>query len=294
MPGRYEETVLVQKDGITLRAGPGFGRPGIVPPPVSTSPCGDVGICVAGDVDFATGEIFRPVQHVTVTGFQVVGFADSGILAYGANQTTFSNDTLIGNGQYGVTAFSSTRTTFANNRAQGSEEAGIYVGDSHPALATVSGNAVLGNAIGILVRNAEGVTIARNAASTNCAGVVVLGDAPGSAGGATITSNAVHDNSAACLSEIGPVSGLGVGLIGAHDTTLSGNTITHNVPANVHDLTGGVVVMSGFLGTPSSRNSVTGNTITGNSPDIFWDGLGLGNVFAHNVCKTSVPKGLCH
>ena len=31
-------------------------------------------------------------------------------------------------------------------------------------------------------------------------------------------------------------------------------------------------------GTPSERNVVAGNVLRGNDPDIFWDGLGAGNV----------------
>jgi hypothetical protein len=52
-------------------------------------------------------------------------------------------------------------------------------------------------------------------------------------------------------------------------------------------------VESGPGGTPASFNTISGNTALHNSPDIYWDSLGHGNVFRFNTCQTSVPHGLC-
>jgi hypothetical protein len=54
-----------------------------------------------------------------------------------------------------------------------------------------------------------------------------------------------------------------------------------------------VVDSTPFGGSTPNGNVVKANVIKGNDPDIFWDGSGRGNVFAHNLCKTSVPSGLC-
>ncbi len=54
------------------------------------------------------------------------------------------------------------------------------------------------------------------------------------------------------------------------------------------------VVVAGVPGgVSSSDNLVKGNVILRNRPDIFWDEGGTGNVFRHNVCRTSVPPALC-
>jgi hypothetical protein len=47
-------------------------------------------------------------------------------------------------------------------------------------------------------------------------------------------------------------------------------------------VSGGVVVVTGDGGTPSNGNIVTQNTITGNTPDIVWDGAG-DNTLSPNV-----------
>jgi hypothetical protein len=54
-----------------------------------------------------------------------------------------------------------------------------------------------------------------------------------------------------------------------------------------------VVVISGFAGTAPTDNTVIGNTILRNEPDIFWDETGTGNRLTPNNCETSEPEGLC-
>jgi hypothetical protein len=54
-----------------------------------------------------------------------------------------------------------------------------------------------------------------------------------------------------------------------------------------------VVVTKGFKGTPPTNNTITGNTILRNKPDILWDKSGSGNRLEPNDCKTSKPGRLC-
>ncbi len=190
-PGIYRETLLIQKDRIKLQG----SLATISPPPASTSPCGDVGVCVVGNIDFNTFDIFGYVHNVTVTGFTIQGFADFGIMAYAAINSTFTNDHASGNGEYGITAFASQSTTIANDVTDGSGEAGIYIGDSPDSRANVHDNFSQHNAFGVLYRNATGGSIQHNTITHNCAGIVVLGDAPGPAGTVSIQSNQVTSNS---------------------------------------------------------------------------------------------------
>jgi nitrous oxidase accessory protein NosD len=290
-PGTYHETLLIQKDRIKLQG----SQATIMPPPVSTSPCGDVGVCVVGNVDFNTGDIFSYVHNVTVTGFYIQGFAEFGIQAYASMNSTFTNDHAANNGYYGITAFTSQGTTIANDVTEGSGEAGIYIGDSPDSRASVHDNFSQHNTFGVLYRNATGGSIQHNTIAHNCAGIVVLGDAPGPAGNVTVQSNQVNGNSAACFSDdAGPISGIGIALVGASYTVVHGNNVQFNVPSDATAFQGGIVVVSGSAGTPSNHNTVTGNTMLHNSPDLFWDGLGHGNVLKPNVCQTSTPGGLCH
>jgi len=289
-PGNYHEEVLIQKDRIKLQG----SMATISPPPFSSSPCGSAGVCVAGNVDFNTGQIFSYVHGVTVTGFLITGFDDFGIVAFAAFNSIFTNNHTTGNGEYGITAFSSSSTTIANNVTEGSGEAGIYIGDSPDSKASVHDNATMRNAFGILYRNSGGGFIKHNTVNHNCAGVLAVADAPGPASAVTIQNNTVFANSSFCFTDdAGPVSGAGIVLAGADHAVVHGNNVQFNAPSGFSVFNGGIVVVSGGLGTPANHNTIAGNTALNNSPDLFWDGFGV-NTFANNNCKTSVPSSLCH
>jgi hypothetical protein len=110
----------------------------------------------------------------------------------------------------------------------------------------------------------------------------------------TIQNNTVFANSSFCFTDdAGPVSGAGIVLAGADHSAVHGNNVQFNVPSGFSVFNGGIVVVSGGLGTPANHNTISGNTALNNSPDLFWDGFGV-NTFANNNCKTSVPSSLCH
>ncbi|HMF04799.1 MAG TPA: right-handed parallel beta-helix repeat-containing protein, partial [Acidimicrobiia bacterium] len=209
------------------------------------------------------------------------------------DRVTFLNNQSSHNGEYGLVAFETTRTTMSGNKANSNGEAGLYVGDSPVSAVSVHDNSAQGNAFGVLYRNAEGGSIVANKLTNNCAGIVVLADAPGPAGHVNIQSNTVTNNSAACDTEAGPVSGAGIVLSGADHVGVHANDVEFNVPTGFTVWQGGVVVVSGFSFTPPQFNSITGNTILHNHPDLFWDSTGIGNVFKPNQCHTSFPAGLC-
>ena len=74
---------------------------------------------------------------------------------------------------------------------------------------------------------------------------------------------------------------------------IGANSITGNVPSGQTAVSGGVAVLSEPGGIPAERNTIAGDLLAGNDPDIFWDQSGTGNSFTGNACKTSVPSGLC-
>jgi parallel beta-helix repeat protein len=191
------------------------------------------GICVLGDVNFDTGEMNRPVNDVTVTGFTIRGFSDSGIIAVGADNATFSNNVAEDNDEYGITAFTSSGTRMLFNRVSGAHEAGFYIGDSPNADAKLVGNESFDSLFGVLIRNALQGSVVANSLHDNCAAVAVLADAPGPAGLFNVTANRITHNTKSCpASDDFPsdLSGIGVALFGATGVTVAGNTITGNVP----------------------------------------------------------------
>jgi hypothetical protein len=302
--GTYAENLEITKDGIRL-----VGLGATLTPPATAIPnvCGDpsdpasvVGVCIHGDV--SVDENFNVtvnsyVHDVSVTGFTVRDFPTMGIFAIGTQDTRLVGNKTLDDGEYGIFANTASGTQIIGNVATNGGEAGIYVGDSPEADARVVGNDVSGSAQGVFVRNAEHGSIVGNRLHDNCIGIVFLGDAPGPVGAFDVTGNIIRHNSKACpATEENPdaTSGLGVANVGAHDVNVRGNIITDNLPGGDTAFSGGVVVVQGGPeGTAPADNTVKGNIILRNQPDILWDGSGTGNVFQPNLCQTSVPDGLC-
>lgn len=300
--GQHRENVAVTTDGITLRGMGAVLEPAATPTQNAcldpSAPADVNGICLLGDVNFNTGEVIREVRDVTVSGFTIRGFGE-GIVAVGAHNPTFERNMALGNAAYGIAAFSSTGTRMLFNHASGSGEAGLYIGDSPAADATLMGNDSSGNLFGVLIRSALHGKAVANSIHGNCAGVAVLAGLPGPAGLFHLAGNRITNNAKACAAGEDipfPLSGVGVALLGATGLKITGNLITGNVPSAGTAFSGGIVVASG-PGDPATApagNQVHGNRIVRNDPDLFWDQTGSGNSFRGNLCQASTPAGLCH
>jgi hypothetical protein len=59
--GVYNESVVIEKDGISLRGVSAVLEPSSEP---TEGPCEGAGFCVLGDVDFQTGEVSEYVEDV--------------------------------------------------------------------------------------------------------------------------------------------------------------------------------------------------------------------------------------
>lgn len=303
--GTYHESVTIAKNQITLK-GAGASSSGTVIVPPATLPdntCtaiseGGSGICVLGQVDLATGQVRKRTIGVRVTGIQVRGFPGMGVFAFGTQGLQLDHDAGYDNGGYGLARFDSILGSISASKAAGNGEAGIYVGDSPAAHATVTGNTVWDNTLGIFLRHDHFVRASGNTAFGNCQGVLVLDDGqPEGAGDITVSDNAVHDNNKFCPPSEGapPLQGGGILLLGATDSRVTGNTVKRNQGAQVNS--GGIVLLSAamFGGKDPSGDVVRENTLAANRPaDLIWDGSGSGNTFNANRCATSQPAGLCH
>jgi nitrous oxidase accessory protein NosD len=264
--GTHRENVVIQTDRLTVR---GVSAAILPPATPAVHACFDPtevaeavhGICVLGDVDFVTGEVARYVQNVTIKGFAIRGFVGSGVVAVGARDTAVQGNVLRDN-----------------------TDAGVNVGSAFDT--RLRGNRIVGSRFGVTVAAASGGAIVANSLRENCVGAALLGPADAF----RLLANDISRNRRACApgAEVPAVSGIGVALVGAADNRIAANRITGNVPTGDTAFSGGVVLLEGAAG-----NLTKGNVILRNDPDLFWDETGAGNVFRHNVCRTSAPVALC-
>jgi parallel beta-helix repeat protein len=298
--GTYHEAVCVTTDGIRLR-----GQGAVILPPAQPplTPCSfdasgqTVGIGVVGAFDPATGEVSDPVSDVTISGFRVEGFEAVGIAMIGGHNVDIVDNTAVNNEEYGIARFVSTGGSLRNNRATGSEEAGLYLGDSPEAHATIVGNTAWDNGFfGIFVRDSAHGTVVGNTSYGNCVGIITL-SSHAIVEDWTVTGNTVHDNVKACpASDDGPpASGIGIAVAGGRDIVVRGNDVGGNRATGPTIASGGVVVfgLSAIGGPDPNGGLVQGNQLRDNDPDLYYDSSGTDNRFVGNACVTSIPTGLC-
>ena len=92
----------------------------------------------------------------------------------------------------------------------------------------------------------------------------------------------------------GPGIAIGNTVIGADVGVMVDGGIGALVSGNVikNSATWGIAVQT-VLAVPFN-NHIIGNWISNSGAyDLYWDGSGTGNVWAHNICTTSSPPGLC-
>jgi parallel beta-helix repeat protein len=309
--GVHREDVVIRKNGIKLR-----GDDAVIEAPTrakADSPCsktfGPEAICVLGDANLKTDKLEgQRVSDVSVSGFTIRGFKILGkggeralvIDVLGARNASVVGNRLIGNVAGGIIAFRSVNTTVAKNHVIGSPETdaeGIDVFLS--SRTTVVGNNISGGAWGISVIDAHRGFFARNTIHNNCTGMFFEAFPSQPVGDFEVKGNTVENNTRSCrAAQFGAnFSGIGIALLGASGMEVTGNQISGNVPSGPTPVSGGVVVSTDPFGVGTTKpmnNSVTGNLLGHNKPDIFWDESGSGNRFLSNLCNTSVPSSLCN
>ena len=298
--GVYHGSVEITKNGLTLK-GSGIDRnKGSLIKPGHTRRCGKgaAGICV---LPHKKGSRKARTKDTVIEGFQIRGFKDVGAIAEGAKRTSFDHNKFVANAEYGVAAFGSIRTKFLHNLAVGGGEAGFYVGDSPKSRAILRGNRARDNGqFGFFLRDSSHGRAMRNEAVHNCLGIGLLNtDAPGGVLNWRIRDNEANSNNHVCKGEGGgpPVSGTGIGVLGAKKSVVKHNAVLSNRPSQPGaPFAGGIIVAStkALGGSVASKNRILGNHALRNNPaDIVWDGEGSGNKFRKNRCNTSLPNGLC-
>jgi hypothetical protein len=298
--GVYRQSVAIRRNGITLNGAGADLKTGTVIKPGHAKRCqgGGSGICI---LSHNVGDARVRTKNTTVKGFLVRDFDDTGLIAVGARRTTITHNRFANDGEYGAAAFSSIRTKFVRNLATGNHEAGFYVGDSPHARALLRHNKARGNgSFGFFLRDSAHGRALNNTVVHNCLGIGVLNTgAPGDARRWLVKGNTARANNKFCKAEEGgpPISGTGIGLIGAKQTVVRDNSVRGNKPRNASaPFAGGIVIVSSkaFGGSDPSSDTIAHNFAFNNQPaDIRWDGSGSHNRFRGNKCGTSQPPGLC-
>jgi hypothetical protein len=252
--------------------------------------------------------IVKAVDDVEVSRLSVTGFTGIGVLYFCADDPEVTRVYTKGaeHPEYGIAAFASEDVAFTRNLTTESGEAGIYIGDSPHADATVWKNVAWNNGFGLFIRDAAHGTLQRNKTFGNCLGILLLNtdesSAPPEFRGPSIDAkdwlvkqNGVTANNRACPAgeEGGATSGVGIGVASAIDVSLIDNGVFGNDSKEESDFKGGILVVGEPGFKPSTGTKVGFNTAFGNTTDIIWDGQGTGNSFFHNDCLTSDPDGLC-
>jgi parallel beta-helix repeat protein len=295
--GNYRQSVAIRKNGLTLKGSGTDLENGSVLRPGHSKRCGggQAGICIRAHKNH--GNKVRTNKTV-VKGFLVKGFEGIGLITEGGKHTTIAHNRFAGDGEYGTAAFSSIGTKFTHNLSTGNDEAGFYVGDSPHANAVLRHNKARGNgSFGFFLRDSAHGVAQNNTVVHNCLGIGVLNtSAPTNAKKWLIKGNQVNKNNKFCKGNP-PVSGTGIGLLGARSTVVRHNRLRNNKPSKPGaPFAGGIVVISSksFGGTDPARDTISNNSALGNRPaDIRWDGSGFGNHFENNNCNLSQPSGLC-
>jgi len=307
--GTYHESVVVREDDLTILGADASPIGTILEPPPNppNNLCQDddgtfSGFCILGELP-GEDEDFEPggpvVLNTHIDGFLIRGFPASGLFAFHARFSRFSNLVLEDNDEYGLYVNDSQGTRINNVLASGSDEAGLYVGDTANSATGITDSNAFENGTGIFIRDASQGLIDNVTVSDNCIGVVFLNTGlPNGVNRWTLRDSTVSENNAACpeTDEAPPLSGIGVALLGTRDVTVINNRVNNNQPSGPTFASGGILVASSANqgGSNPVGNRIESNLAKRNRPaDLFYDGSGSNNQFVNNDCNRSIPKGLC-
>ena len=300
-PGRYHESVRIEKSRITVR-----GSRGAV---LDAS-----GFAVGMRVATGPGGPGCPaptLSDISIDGLRIESASFTGVLLRGVDGFTVRDGVYTGNEEYAIFPICSQNGTVDSNDVEGTDDAAIYVGNSHDVV--VDRNHATDSTVGIEIENSIGIVVRNNTAIGNTSGIVTF-VLPGLAVPMTedvlIERNVVmHNNrpNPVLPSEdvVGLVpAGTGILTVGADRVTVRENRVVGND-------SGGIAVIALPFPNPDPRvdpfpdsNRVVGNVAfaNGRSPDLLrspfpgadliYDGSGSGTCFADNVFATSVPPAL--
>lgn len=299
-PGTYRESVRVDTPGVTLR---GTDRNSVVLDGEGTRSDGVVVTAPEVSVENLS------VRRYSFNGVLVTGMMGEDGIGLGRGSTGYKPldphrfpalrgfavryVTASGNGLYGIYAFDSRDGVIERNHASGSADSGIYLGQCKPCGVTVRDNVAEHNAVGFENANASGdVYVVGNRLARNRVGLTVTSDYQEAfvpQQGSVIAGNVVSDNdSADSPAHAEGAFGVGVGIGGGRDNTVSRNRIEDNVGAGL--------VLSSHEDLAPEGNRIEGNRFGRNGADLMYTASrrapGSRNCLTGNTLASLVPRKL--
>lgn len=298
-PGTYHESVLIKKQGLTLR---GTGAKTVIKPASTGTKTGNAcakagsGVCVLG----TSG---HTVDGVSIRSLTVSGFKKNGIWASWTDGLKVRQVTSDTNGVWGIAQERSTRSELRSNTAHGN-------GDSRHLRREHRGRR------GWSHRHPRDAAPRQHADEQPDRHHRPPGPQPhrpgqhrhrqlqrhvrrrrrGQAAGRGDDHPQQPDHRQQQVLRGDPrlpaIQGSGIVLTGTVDTKVRDNTIRNNVGAT--PLSGGLVLFKSFVGAHNTGNTISRNVVLGNRPaDLANQEAGRNNTFVGNTCATSAPTGMC-
>ena len=277
-PGRYEEEVVVETDGLVIRGVDRFrtvldGKGSI-----------ETGIHVTGD-------------GVSVKNLTVTNYTDAGIRLEDAGDFAVRSVDLIDNRTFGLASIGSHGGSIKKSFAWGSGEAGILVGRCFACGVLVDDVRTKMNVLGVEVVNATGVTVRNSRLVQNGIGLLAhssasIAGAPGR--GLFLFGNSMSENNqqqippAGMAQTYGLPFGTGIWLAGVKNTAVLDNIVSANARY-------GILITDALDGSEVPvNNRIQGNEVAGSGSalDLAWDGSGRNDCFDNNVAATSGPPAI--
>ncbi len=217
MPGTYNETVYIDKDGIRLL--------GIIK--------GSERATMDGGGTLNDAILFSG-NNIVVEGFLITKYKGNGIMSQAGNNYEIRDNIIIDTGVYGIFPQLGTNGVVEHNVISGIEDAAIYVGMSDNV--HVAFNEVFDSVAGIEIENSRHAIVESNFIYNNTGGVLAF-ITPGLPIKTTydviIRNNWISNNNTpnfgAPGSTVGGIpAGTGIMVMAADDVVIEGNIITNN------------------------------------------------------------------
>jgi parallel beta-helix repeat protein len=217
MPGTYNETVYIDKDGIRLI--------GIVK--------GSERATMHGKGELNDAILFSG-NNIVVEGFLITKYKGNGIMSQAGNNYEIRDNIIVDTGVYGIFPQLGKNGVIEHNIISGIEDAAIYVGMSDNT--HVAFNEVFDSVAGIEIENSRHSIVESNFVYNNTGGVLAF-ITPGLPIKTTydviIRNNWISDNNTpnfgAPGSTVGGIAaGTGIMVMAADDVIIEGNIITNN------------------------------------------------------------------
>ena len=216
-PGRYKETVYIDKENISLQ---GVIQEGKWP-------------TLDGEKELNDAFLYSG-NGILIENFKIVNYKGNGVMGQAGNNFVIRNNWVLDAGVYGIFPEFGKNGLIEHNILTGIEDAAIYVGMCDNV--DVRHNEVYGNVAGIEIENSRHVLVENNHSYNNTGGILVF-ITPGlpikTCYDVIVRNNFVNDNNHVNFGAPGSLvagipSGTGILVMAADQVTIENNIITGN------------------------------------------------------------------